>query len=98
VVIDPHNETVLVTDRVELAAGLATESNFGLTEEPTITGNVIENSVVRITVNTPFDEIIWDVTESETDSLGTRWTIGTVKIRPVVTNGNVTCEMLVEVK
>src|SRR5690606_15183439 len=30
VVIDPQRETVLVTDRVELAAGLATESNFGL--------------------------------------------------------------------
>jgi len=98
VVIDPHNETVLVTDRVELAAGLATESNFGLTEEPTIIENVIENSVVRITVQSPFIEIVWDAEERETDTRGTQWTIGTVKIRPVVTNGNVTCEMLVEVK
>lgn len=98
VVIDPEKESVVVTDRVELADGLLTESNFGLTEEPTIDGNVIENSVVRITMQSPYEEIVWDPDEYEDDHRGTEWTIGTVKIRPEVVDRKVKAEMLVEVK
>ncbi|KAA5546275.1 hypothetical protein FYK55_05155 [Roseiconus nitratireducens] len=98
VVIDPHQETVRINDRVELARGLDTESNFGLHEKPKIEANVIENSRVRITVLSPYREIVWDPSEREDDRRGTQWTIGTVKIRPEVVDGKVDAEMLVEVK
>lgn len=69
-----------------------------MTEQPMIDGNLIENSRVKITMLTPFREIVWDPSEREDDKRGTQWTIGTVKIRPVVVDGTARAEMLVEVK
>lgn len=96
--IDPQSETVQVNDYV---VGLGTNDcliTFGLNEAPVINGNVIENSDVRITMQTEFTEIWWDETEAETDSRGSRWIVGTLKIRPVVADGTVNAQTLVEVK